>query len=197
MLKEGFPEQNPFTGEIFTEDEEYDQFEIVDQEVADAEGKHCNGYGHMDVTKDELVSQIETFLSDNDVGYTKEEQDCENTRYKSGGSKNEYTYYRGRVDFTIDSDVIQYMIVGYDSVTEEVHELTLNFTGSEKKGHKLLVYCMNWLEKGFGTSHSDDLEDCFIMDDYSFTDVGEYSVYVSVSDYAGQNNYYFCIEARE
>ena len=202
VVKVSSPEMNSFVSDIFTKDvvdEDYETMtqEIVAQEDALAEGKHCTGYGHMDIKKEELVFQIESFLSDNHVNYDEVDELFENTRSSWGGtSESEITYYKGEVTFNVDSETIDYICVNYDSVTGEVHELTLFYTGSEKKAQKLLIYCMNWLEKGYGTEHSDDLSDCFNMtDDHSFTDVGEYSIYVSENEYKGINQYYFSIGA--
>lgn len=202
-LKENSLEVNTFISSIFDNETDiagnYGK-DILDQDEILAEGRHCNGYGHMDVKKDDLVGKITAFLETKDMAYDLEDRILDPASYEYGNGENKSlnTYYSGEVFINIDSDVFHSVFVDYDSVTREVHEISLSFEGGIKGAQMMLVQCMNWLEDGFGDQHSDDLKHCFEMeDDFSFSYIGSYEVYLSQSEYAENTAYYLNITGND
>lgn len=203
QLKENSLEVSTFISSIFDDDtdilgdsEDHDMKVILDQDEILAEGIHCNGYGHMDVKKDGLVGKITAFLESKSMAYDMEDRILDPACYEYGNGENKSvsTYYSGEVFINIDSDVFHSVFVDYDSVTREVHEISLSFEGGRKGAQMMLIQCMNWLEDGYGDQHSDDLNHCFEMEeDYSFSYIGSYEVYLSQSGDVENTAYYLCI----
>lgn len=173
---------------------EEDETELTDDQVI-AAGEECTGDYHMDVDKDDYIAWIEGTLVGTYFGADDYSQDSRNLLYDYGDGDTT-SYYEVTRMYTFSDDVGGYYLVDWDTASERLHRISFS-ANDLTMIDELIRNVWTFLDPEADTgsaAYSRMLEDIFAeakAEGYYSDYEGEYSFYISYSEYTGGEEYWY------
>lgn len=156
--------------------------ELTDEDLA-AYPDGCNGYQHFELTADELLPDLESWMNEYFSGNTIEsDTDVSNYEYTYGDDDEFYVYLQAVYAYNIQNENKSYISASADSVTNQLHSITAaNMTAEDMESFLTMLadkladdYTEADLEQLFETLFEDDMNEY----DYSRGEMSNLSVFV-------------------